>query len=103
MTRSFRAGSYLTALFQSSLINDFMKTRAILTAGLMAISVFTIQIYDAIYSPFTGATTAAQFDNSVSSYVAAKLIREGRFEQGVWLFTLVVLAIIWLPAAFKFF
>lgn len=54
-----------------------MKIRIAVSVVLIAAYLAANWLYDCLYSPLTGAATAAQFDNSMQSYIAAKAIREG--------------------------
>lgn len=53
-----------------------MKLRIILTGTLISGYFFLTAITSAIQSPVSGATTAAQLDDTTSSFVLAHFVRE---------------------------
>lgn len=72
-----------------------MNIRIILT--IIAALLFSIGkgILETIYSPITGALTAAQLDDTVSSYTAAKLVREGNASSVLFWLLVIAILIIW--------
>lgn len=72
-----------------------MKTRIILSLVLVALFLLAGNIFDLFYSPISGATTAAQFDDSVASYATAKFIREGNVERVAFWLLVAGLILLW--------
>lgn len=65
-----------------------VKTRIILTVLSALLCIGALKAYDLRYSPITGVATAAQMDDTVSSYVTAKAVRESVIEVmivGIWI------------------
>lgn len=73
-----------------------MKTRIILTIGIVLLDLAAMKVYGLVYSPVTGVATAAQFDDSVASYTAAKLIRDGGIESLIFWFCFAFLLAVWI-------
>lgn len=72
-----------------------MKTRIIFTVVILALFFLSGKIYDILYSPISGAATAAQFDNSVASYSFAKFIRDDKAGTILLIILIAVLGLIW--------
>lgn len=73
-----------------------LKTRIVLTIIIIGLFAVVAKFYGLLYSPLTGVATAAQFDDSVTSYATAKLIRDGTPESGVFWLMLFFVALIWI-------
>lgn len=72
-----------------------MKTRIILSLLFVTLFLLAGNFYDLLYSPVSGATTAAQFDDSVQSYVTAKFIRDGNVERVAFWLLVLALILVW--------
>lgn len=60
-----------------------MKTRIIISILILSAFLLSGRIYSHFYSPITGAATAAQFDDTLSSYATARAIRNGGMPSSV--------------------
>lgn len=61
---------------------------------MIALFLLAGNIYGLFYSPITGVATAAQLDDSLASYAAAKFIREGNVERiAFWLLVIGLIAV----------
>lgn len=72
-----------------------MKIRIALTAVLVVLFVIANYALHLVYSPLTGAATAAQFNDTVASYAAASFLRDGTFIRGCYLLFFALLAWLW--------
>lgn len=80
-----------------------MKTRIALTVITACLFAIAKGIVAAIYAPVSGALTAAQLDDSVSSYVAAKIVRDGAINSALFWLLVICILIIWLGPLIRHF
>lgn len=73
-----------------------MKTRIIISILILSAFLLSGRIYSHFYSPITGAATAAQFDDTLSSYATAKAIRDGGAGDIAFLALILGLTAVWL-------
>lgn len=78
-----------------------MKTKIILTVIVAALCFGGMAIWNTVKSPVTGATTAAQLDDTAQSYIVARAVREHFVENTIKLACAGLVAIIWLVPAKK--
>ena len=79
-----------------------MKTRILLTLAAIAAYSFAGFLWRLIESPVRGAATAAQLDDTMHSYMAAKAITDNAPEKiGTLILILVISAIWFLPSRTK--
>jgi hypothetical protein len=72
-----------------------MKKKIILTVVLLALGWLVLSSYRFAYAPLTAATTAAQMDDTTSSFLRAKFIRDGGVEWTLFWITVVAVAAVW--------
>lgn len=73
-----------------------MKTRIIITLILATLFYLASFVYDAVYSPLMGVATAAQFDDTMNSYLTAQVVRGGVIHSLISAVFCVALVITWL-------
>lgn len=80
-----------------------ITTRIILTVAILLFTALALKTYHIVYSPLTGAATAAQFDDSLASYEVAKVIREGGGENLIMGIGGLFAFILWLSPLIQLF
>lgn len=71
-----------------------MKTK--LTVCVIVLYVAAVAIWENVKSPVTGAASAAQLDDTLKSYMAAKALSDSTPEQVGTLLCAAIIAAIWL-------
>lgn len=79
-----------------------MKTRLTITIALIAIFVLATNLFRLFYSPISGVATAAQFDDSIQSYVTAKFIRDGWIDSLAFWCLCLALGCVWVTPMLRF-
>ena len=78
-----------------------MKSKIILTAVVVALSLGAMSLWNTIKSPIAGAASAAQLDDTAQSYIVARAVQENFVENSIKLSCVGLLAIVWLVPAKK--
>lgn len=78
-----------------------MKTRIAITALIVLLGIFASGLYGYIHDPLTAATTAAQLDDTLQSYLVAKAVRENFVGHTIIIACAVLILITWVFPAKK--
>lgn len=81
--------------------NKGLAKRLVITVVAVILYVAVRALWGLVEGPTTGALTAQQLNDSVSSYAAAKAVRDGIVPWVTTLVLIATMAITWIPFVFR--